>query len=164
MTSLDLTETELPEHCYTALEKLISLPFGRIESLSFQSSDRLMSVVSGPSSLSTLCISNPQSSISSICCNTCITRLELINMEPYVAPDLVEILKCNKTLLHLKLGSFSVPSQIDALRDVTDALSENSTLQCMEVGVKLHYSAASSSDDPDPDKNMSQNICREDIK
>ena len=51
--------------------------------------------------------------------------------------------------LNLELYYFEVPDEMGALRVVTDALSENSTLQCMEVWVILPESGADSSHDPD---------------
>ena len=151
VTSLDLRGTDFsgdtPEQCYTALSNLISLLSGKLKELYFgrtQNCDRLISLVSaGPSSLNALYILEPESCISSLSSNTCITRLELdspVRSEKRlssVSHQVVEILKRNKTLLHLKLISFKFPGDIDALRVITDALSENNTLQCMEVWVLI---------------------------
>ena len=155
VTSLKLAGTDfgMSEDCYTALKKLISVPSGRLESLSFGRTEDcylLMSLVSGPSSLNTLCIFQPESWISSLCSNTCITRLELSyekRLYPLI-PQLVEILNRNTTMLYLKLWFFNMSYDIDieALRILTDALSENSTLQCMEVWVILPGSGARSQD------------------
>ena len=163
VTSLDLTGIDFTgdrsEHCYSALKKLISPPSGKLDKLSFggtQNCDKFMSLISGSCSLSTLCIYKPESWISGLCSNTCITRLELkivLGLEGNrllpVIPQLMEILKFNKTLIYLGLSYFKAPHDINALRNVTDALSENSTLKNIEMRVWIIGSSASMSCDPD---------------
>lgn len=76
------------------------------------------------------------SCLSDLQTNTCLTSLVLssINTTEY-AEDIAEIVRHNKTLLHLAISTFRVPAITVDVRTVLRPLHQNTTLQSIELSV-----------------------------
>ena len=138
---------------YSALKFLICPSSGKLEKLhvghSFVDigyedySDRLASLVSGPSSLKSLSLVFPSPSsllahIPYLQNNTCLTTLHLHlednacdNEEIFLA--IAEIVEHNKTLQHLMIDEVVFVKKMDSLRILVGTISKNKTLLSIEV-------------------------------
>ena len=151
VTALDITETgvcrllkDSPRDYYSTMKALICPSSGRLEELCVGDrggdDDTLAGLVSGPSSLKTLKLYNPNLSPHVPCLvnNTCLTTLHIATGSDVMTVDKIShmatIVEHNKTLQHLEYGRCSV-DHIDSLRILVGALSSNNTLKSIRVGI-----------------------------
>ena len=136
-----------PHDYSSTLKKLVSPSSGKLEELTVgdgadvDDDGRLASLVSAPSSLKSLGLHYTSLSghVFYLKNNTCLTKLTLWYYDwSEQAPHIIQILKHNKTLLHLDLMRFS---SIDDMKNIVNAISENNILQ--SITFELHFRTAS---------------------
>ena len=151
VTTLDITGTgvcrllkDSPHNYYSAIKALICPPSGRLEELRVgededhdnDDDDTLAGLVSGPSSLKTLELSSVALSphVPYLMNNTCLTTLRIRGIIGNISDmsDVITIVEHNKKLQHLELGE-TCAQDIDSLRALVDALSNNNTLKSISV-------------------------------
>lgn len=161
VTSLSIVKTGFchllknsPHDYYSALERLIDPSSGKLKTISFgdyrSAGDRLMTLVSSPSSLKNLLLF-PSYPLTCLETNTCLTTLKLHVLFLWWAiftPWVVGILKNNKVLRFMLLSNFDVTFDRDMenLKDIISALHENKTLCSMSIildGDPLYFHVAS---------------------
>ena len=149
---------------YPALEKLINLSSGRLRTLGFgdyeyfndsvsigeNNSDvlanagapdeDLVRLISSPSSLKSLSLNGVHSSLFSLKNNTCLTQLSIYlplstRYRQLQVLGIVDVVKHNKTLQHLKVAVANYSGSIDPLEAIAHAVidAENSTLQSVKL-------------------------------
>ena len=149
VTSLSMVGTDFchlvknsPHGYYSALKSLIDPSSGNLKSISFgdkrSAGDRLMTLVSSPSSLKNLLLRSPSCSLTCLETNTCLTTLKL--HVPFLfwalhTPDIIGILKNNIFLQYLILSNFDVTFEKDMenLHGIVTALHENKTLHSLAI-------------------------------
>ena len=152
VTILDITGTGVCEllkdsshDYYSAMKALICPPSGRLEELHVGDidgeDDTLAGLVSGPSSLKTLMLYYPNLSPHVLyLSNTCLTTLQIESgvfgvPDNDISPDMATIVEHNKTLQHLEYGTCSI-NDIDSLKTLVCALSNNNTLKSIGIGIR----------------------------
>ena len=147
VTTLDIAGTGVcrllmysPHDYYSAIKALICPPSGRLEELHADDEgdddDTLAGLVSGPSSLKTLWLYDPNLSphVPYLVNNTCLTTLRIESGVLDISLYMAMIVEHNKTLQHLEYGDCNV-DDIDSLRTLVGALSSNNTLKSIRVGI-----------------------------
>jgi hypothetical protein len=150
ITSLEVGNTGLGEllnspHEYrSAIRRLIEPPSGKLEHMCVghydfkdDNDDKLMDLVSPPSSLKTLRVFVENLSPHSIYLrnDTCLVELYLVSLDfsPDI-PDIVDVVSHNTTLQRLRLFRFRiVEHNMDALRPLVSAIHRNCTLKKVEL-------------------------------
>ena len=143
VTSLNLVGTDRynSPHIYSsALRKLLDPSSGSLHSLHV-SDERLASIVSASSSLKYLELykTNLSEHVSYLKNNRNLTKLRLAHSSKISeqSSDIVEIVKCNTTVLDLELLRFNIHDDADfaAVRTIVSALSGNNTLQSITISL-----------------------------
>ncbi len=65
--------------------------------------------------------------------NTCITELYVGGVRPGIIDAIARVIKCNSTLKHLKIWQISFPEESDDVRQIVNALQENTTLNDVKL-------------------------------
>ena len=147
VTTLDITGTgvckflkDSPHDYYSAIKALICPSSGRLEELHVGDidgdDDTLAGLVSGPSSLKTLKLTDIDTSphVPYLMNSTCLTTLHIVS-DPlsFDISHVITIVEHNKTLQHLKFGRCNFYHEIDSLRTFVGGLSSNNTLKSIRV-------------------------------
>ena len=154
VTALDITRTGISgliKDCrhdyYSAMKALICPPSGRLKELYigdfFDDDDTLAGLVSGPSSLKTLKLADIDTSphVPYLMNNTCLTTLHIksgyVKLSVNDISHMATIVEHNKTLQHLEFGYCHV-DDIDSLRTLVGALSNNNTLKSIRLSLLIY--------------------------